>query len=93
MSSQTDLLYTDDDLRVIVQDWDESATDQAVAINLARECLRHRRASDEVACWAVIAPSGHIEEILYSEENAQDRATYIGSGWTVEPLYRRTMKD
>jgi len=38
-------LYSDDDLRVIVQDWDESDPDQAVAINLARECLNHRRVS------------------------------------------------
>lgn len=40
MSSE--MRYTDDDLRVIVQDWSESDPDQAVAINLARECLRHR---------------------------------------------------
>lgn len=40
MSSE--MRYSDDDLCVIVQDWSESDPDQAVAINLARECLRHR---------------------------------------------------
>jgi hypothetical protein len=39
---ETERLYTDDDLHVILQDWDESDPDQCVAINLALECLRHR---------------------------------------------------
>ena len=46
-----DVRYADGELRVIIQDWDASDPDQAVAINMAREILRLRAAlaSSELA--------------------------------------------
>lgn len=44
MNARPESLYSDDDLRVIVQNWDESdaGSDQCVAVRLARELLQYR---------------------------------------------------
>lgn len=59
MSSE--MRYSDDDLRVIVQDWSESDPDQAVAINLARECLRLRALLARTEAGADVAVA-HIHD-------------------------------
>lgn len=75
MSSE--MRYSDDDLRVIVQDWSESDPDQAVAINLARECLRLRALLARTEAGA----DGAIGEVI--ESDAVGHAIRMHRGWAV----------
>jgi hypothetical protein len=74
--------YSDDDLRVIVQDWDDTDPDQAVAINLAEELLKQRERADKFmwqvrdTCQRAEAAEARVRELGEAIHNLS--ATYDG---------------
>jgi len=81
--------YSDDDLNVILQDWDHADPDQAVSMTLAAEVLRLRRIEaampqGEPVAWMYISVSGVPSTPYASESNCRRDAGMFGG--SVRPL-------
>lgn len=64
---------TDDDCRVILQDWDESDADQQTAMRLAAELLIARRALRAYDHWNYEVQSARVNgESVYSHAELQE---------------------